>query len=40
MAELLVIRHAQASFGADNYDLLSELGHRQSQAVGAALRSA
>ncbi len=40
MAELLVIRHAQASFGADNYDLLSELGHRQSQALGQALRSA
>ncbi|SFT69363.1 histidine phosphatase family protein [Sedimentitalea nanhaiensis] len=38
MAELLVIRHAQASFGADNYDRLSELGHRQSELAGAALR--
>lgn len=38
MAELLVIRHAQASFGADNYDQLSELGHRQSELAGAALR--
>lgn len=38
MAELLVIRHAQASFGAENYDALSDLGHRQSQAVGALLR--
>lgn len=40
MAELLVIRHGQASFGADNYDVLTELGHRQSVAAGAALRAA
>jgi broad specificity phosphatase PhoE len=39
MAELLVIRHAQASFGADNYDQLSELGYRQSEMAGAALRA-
>ncbi|MBU2980442.1 histidine phosphatase family protein [Lentibacter algarum] len=38
MAELLVIRHGQASFGQDNYDVLSELGHKQSAAVGALLR--
>ena len=38
MAELLVIRHGQASFGQDNYDVLSELGHRQGAAVGAVLR--
>lgn len=38
MAELLVIRHAQASFGADNYDRLSELGHAQSVLAGAALK--
>ncbi len=38
MGELLVIRHGQASFGADNYDKLSDLGHRQSAAVGRALR--
>lgn len=38
MAELLVVRHAQASFGADNYDQLSDLGHRQSEMVGRALR--
>ncbi len=37
MAELLVIRHGQASFGQDDYDVLSELGHRQSEAVGALL---
>lgn len=40
MAELLVIRHGQASFGSDNYDQLSDLGHRQSQAAGLALRAA
>lgn len=39
MAELLVIRHAQASFGEDNYDQLSELGHRQSELAGEALRA-
>ncbi len=38
MAELLVIRHGQASFGQDNYDILSDLGHQQSEAVGALLR--
>jgi len=40
MAELLVVRHAQASFGADNYDQLSELGHRQSELAGQALHEA
>lgn len=40
MAELLVIRHAQASFGAENYDRLSDLGHRQAELAGAALREA
>lgn len=38
MAELLVIRHGQAAFGQDNYDVLSELGHRQSEAAAAALK--
>lgn len=38
LAELLVIRHGQASFGQDNYDVLSDLGHQQSEAVGALLR--
>lgn len=33
-----LIRHAQASFGADDYDKLSDLGHRQSAALGAALK--
>jgi broad specificity phosphatase PhoE len=40
MAELLVIRHAQASFGAADYDRLSDLGHRQSALAGAALAAA
>lgn len=38
MAELLVVRHAQASFGADNYDALSDLGHKQAAHLGAFLR--
>ena len=37
MPELYLIRHAQASFGAANYDLLSDLGHEQSVALGKAL---
>ena len=40
MAELLVVRHAQASFGTDNYDMLTELGHKQSKLAGDALREA
>jgi broad specificity phosphatase PhoE len=39
MALITVIRHAQASFGAANYDKLSPLGHRQSKALGAALKA-
>tara|TARA_B110000046_G_scaffold173539_1_gene196237 strand:+ start:802 stop:1494 length:693 start_codon:yes stop_codon:yes gene_type:complete len=34
MSELRLVRHAQASFGAVNYDQLSELGHRQSRWLG------
>ena len=37
MAELYLIRHGQASFGADDYDKLSDIGHAQSQALGQAL---
>ncbi len=40
MAELVVLRHAQASFGADDYDRLSDLGHRQSALAGQALAEA
>lgn len=38
MGLITIIRHAQASFGAANYDKLSDLGHRQSEALGVALR--
>lgn len=34
MGTLYLVRHGQASFGADNYDRLSELGRRQSQRLG------
>jgi phosphohistidine phosphatase SixA len=34
MAELVLVRHAQASFGADDYDKLSDLGWRQSRWLG------
>lgn len=34
MTNITLIRHGQASFGAKNYDLLSELGKRQAHAVG------
>src|SRR4051794_24244666 len=36
MPTALLIRHAQASFGAADYDVLSELGHRQVEALVAA----
>lgn len=39
MAELLVIRHGQASFGAADYDVLSDLGRAQARAAGDWLRS-
>ena len=34
MSELILIRHAQASFGHENYDNLSELGHDQATLLG------
>lgn len=34
MGTLYLVRHGQASFGADNYDQLSELGRRQSERLG------
>jgi broad specificity phosphatase PhoE len=39
MAELLFVRHGQASFGAANYDALSPLGRRQAQLLGEWLAS-
>jgi broad specificity phosphatase PhoE len=38
MGAILLVRHAQASFGAENYDALSELGHQQASVLGEALR--
>jgi broad specificity phosphatase PhoE len=35
MSTLLIVRHGQASFGAADYDQLSELGATQSQQLGA-----
>ncbi|WP_028693624.1 histidine phosphatase family protein [Pseudomonas cremoricolorata] len=37
MGNLYLIRHGQASFGAADYDVLSELGARQSHALGVHL---
>ena len=34
MGTLYLVRHGQASFGADDYDNLSPLGHRQSERLG------
>ena len=34
MAELYLVRHAQAAFGTDDYDRLTELGHRQARWLG------
>jgi broad specificity phosphatase PhoE len=34
MAELYLVRHGQASFGAENYDALSEIGTRQGRWLG------
>ena len=33
MARLYLVRHAQASFGMENYDQLSELGYKQSAFI-------
>lgn len=37
MSRLLLIRHGQASFGAENYDKLSSLGELQAQRLGECL---
>ena len=38
MALVYLIRHGQASFGADDYDVLSANGHHQGKVVGEELR--
>lgn len=37
MGQVLLVRHGQASWDGDDYDVLSEAGHRQGQRLGAAL---
>ena len=37
MSRILLVRHGQASFGAEDYDNLSPTGHEQSRVLGAAL---
>lgn len=34
MREVVLVRHGQASFGTDDYDRLSDLGHRQAEWLG------
>jgi broad specificity phosphatase PhoE len=34
MGLLLLVRHGQASFGADDYDVLSDAGHEQARTLG------
>ena len=38
MGMLYLVRHGQASFGEDDYDRLSPLGHRQARRLGEYLR--
>lgn len=38
MAEITLLRHGQASFGASNYDQLSELGYQQAYWLGEHLQ--
>jgi broad specificity phosphatase PhoE len=38
MGAIYLVRHGQASFGEQNYDVLSDLGHRQARHVGETLR--
>lgn len=37
MPVVLLVRHGQASFGADDYDVLSDVGREQSRVVGSEL---
>ena len=39
MGQILLVRHGQASWGADDYDVLSPLGEEQSAVVGSTLAS-
>jgi broad specificity phosphatase PhoE len=37
VSQVLLVRHGQASWGSDDYDVLSTLGEKQSQVLGEAL---
>jgi broad specificity phosphatase PhoE len=37
MPTVLLVHHGQASFGASDYDVLSDLGRRQAEIVAASL---
>jgi len=37
MSRIHMIRHGQASFGAENYDSLSDLGREQAKILGKSL---
>lgn len=37
MGQVLLVRHGQASWDGDDYDILSEAGHRQGELLGIAL---
>lgn len=37
MGQVLVVRHGQASFGAEDYDVLSETGEEQARRLGSSL---
>ena len=39
MGTLYLVRHGQASFGAEDYDRLSDLGHRQCAQLGAWMQA-
>ena len=39
MTQILLVRHGQASFGADDYDKLNGIGERQAAVLGTFLRS-
>ncbi len=40
MGTLYLVRHGQASFGADDYDVLSPLGHQQAKRLGEHFKTA
>ena len=39
MGNLYLVRHGQASFGAEDYDNLSDLGHKQAERLGAYFKN-